>query len=69
LPPSRGYLGPTVAFSGLTGTRTNVNPQTVRDITVGFKSQLFNRAVTSTPAPFLTNTPTCKPACSTGRNS
>jgi iron complex outermembrane receptor protein len=43
---ARGYLGPTVAFSGLTGTRSNVNPQTVRDITVGIKSQLFDRAVT-----------------------
>jgi iron complex outermembrane receptor protein len=43
---ARGYLGSTVAFSGLSGTRTNVNPQTVRDITVGFKSQLFNRTVT-----------------------
>ncbi|MCJ2180728.1 TonB-dependent receptor [Novosphingobium album (ex Hu et al. 2023)] len=43
---ARGYLGPTVTFSGLTGTRTNVKPQTVRDITVGIKSQLFDRAVT-----------------------
>ncbi|NBC38139.1 TonB-dependent receptor [Novosphingobium sp. FSY-8] len=43
---ARGYLGPTVSFSGLTGTRTNVNPQTVRDIAFGVKSQLFNRAVT-----------------------
>ena len=43
---ARGYLGPTVTFSGLTGTRTEVAPQTVRDITVGVKSQLFNRAVT-----------------------
>lgn len=43
---SRGYLGPTVTFSGLTGTKSQVNPQTVRDITVGIKSQLFDRAVT-----------------------
>jgi len=43
---SRGYLGATVAFSGLSGTRTSVDPQTVRDITFGMKSQLFNRAVT-----------------------
>jgi iron complex outermembrane receptor protein len=50
---ARGYLGPTVAFSGLTGTRTNVNPQTVRDITVGFKSQLFNRAVTFNASAFF----------------
>ncbi|MBB3957585.1 TonB-dependent receptor [Novosphingobium sediminicola] len=50
---SRGYLGATVAFSGLTGTRTNVNPQTVRDITVGMKSQLFNRAVTFNASAFF----------------
>ncbi|MBC2666797.1 TonB-dependent receptor [Novosphingobium flavum] len=43
---ARGYLGPTVTFSGLTGTKSSVNPQTVRDITVGIKSQLFGRAVT-----------------------
>jgi iron complex outermembrane receptor protein len=50
---ARGYLGSTVAFSGLSGTRTNVNPQTVRDITVGFKSQLFNRAVTFNASAFF----------------
>lgn len=43
---ARGYLGPTVTFSGLTGTRSSVDPQTVRDITVGIKSQLFDRKVT-----------------------
>lgn len=43
---ARGYLGPTVTFSGLTGTRTEVKPQTVRDITIGLKSQLFDRSVT-----------------------
>jgi iron complex outermembrane recepter protein len=43
---ARGYLGPTVTFSGLTGTKSSVNPQTVRDITLGLKSQFFNRAVT-----------------------
>jgi len=43
---ARGYLGPTVTFSGLTGTKSLVNPQTVRDITIGLKSQLFDRAVT-----------------------
>lgn len=43
---ARGYLGPTVTFSGLTGTKSSVRPQTVRDITIGIKSQLFNRAVT-----------------------
>lgn len=50
---ARGYLGPTVAFSGLSGTRTNVNPQTVRDITIGLKSQLFNRAVTFNASAFF----------------
>jgi iron complex outermembrane receptor protein len=43
---ARGYLGPTVTFSGLTGQKVDVNPQTVRDVTVGVKSQLFDRAVT-----------------------
>ena len=43
---ARGYLGPTVTFSGLTGTKTQVAPQTVRDITIGIKSQLFDRKVT-----------------------
>lgn len=43
---ARGYLGPTVTFSGLTGTKSPVKPQTVRDITLGIKSQLFDRAVT-----------------------
>ena len=52
---SRGYLGPTVTFSGLTGTRSNVNPQTVRDITLGIKSQLFNRAVTFNADVFFDN--------------
>ena len=43
---ARGYLGPTVTFTGLTGRRTQVAPQTVRDITIGMKSQMFDRAVT-----------------------
>lgn len=43
---ARGYLGPTVTFSGLTGTKSDVKPQTVRDITIGFKSQLFDRHLT-----------------------
>lgn len=43
---ARGYLGPTVTFSGLTGTKSSVDPQTVRDITIGVKSQLFDRKVT-----------------------
>jgi len=52
---ARGYLGPTVTFSGLTGTRSNVLPQTVRDITIGLKSQLFNRAVTFNADIFFDN--------------
>ncbi|MFD1786153.1 TonB-dependent receptor [Sphingomonas floccifaciens] len=43
---ARGYLGPTVTFSGLTGSRVQVNPQTVVDITVGAKTQLFDRRLT-----------------------
>lgn len=43
---ARGYLGPTVTFSGLTGTRSEVDPQTVIDFTAGFKSQLFENRVT-----------------------
>ena len=43
---ARGYLGPTVTFSSLTGTQIAADPQTVRDITIGLKSQFFNRAVT-----------------------
>jgi iron complex outermembrane recepter protein len=43
---ARGYLGPTVTFSGLTGNRVEVAPQTVRDITIGMKSQFFDRQVT-----------------------
>jgi iron complex outermembrane recepter protein len=43
---ARGYLGPTVTFSGLTGTRSNVGAQTVRDITLGIKSQFLDRKVT-----------------------
>ncbi|NOW48584.1 iron complex outermembrane receptor protein [Novosphingobium sp. SG751A] len=50
---ARGYLGPTVAFSGLSGTASSVKPQTVRDITIGFKSQLFNRAVTFNASAFF----------------
>lgn len=43
---ARGYLGPTVAFSGLTGTRSNVLPQTVNDLTIGAKSQFLDRTLT-----------------------
>ncbi|HUD93862.1 TonB-dependent receptor [Sphingobium sp.] len=43
---ARGYLGPTVTFSGLTGQKVDVGPQTVRDVTFGVKSQLFDRTVT-----------------------
>lgn len=43
---ARGYLGPTVTFSGLTGQRVAVDPQTVVDITLGAKMQLFDRKLT-----------------------
>ncbi|MBB5697929.1 TonB-dependent receptor [Sphingomonas yantingensis] len=43
---ARGYLGPTVTFSGLTGSQVQVKPQTVVDITVGAKTQLFDRRLT-----------------------
>ena len=41
-----GYLGPTVTFSDLTNTRSNVRPQKVSDVTLGFKAQFLNRWVT-----------------------
>ena len=43
---ARGYLGPTVTFSSLTSTRVEVNPQTVQDITIGAKTQFFDRMLT-----------------------
>ena len=43
---ARGYLGPTVTFSGLTGTRSTVAPQTVDDITAGAKMQFLDRTLT-----------------------
>jgi len=43
---ARGYLGPTVTFSGLSGTRSDVAPQTVRDITLGFKTQWLDKKLT-----------------------
>jgi iron complex outermembrane receptor protein len=43
---ARGYLGPTVTFSGLTGTRSDVAPQTVDDFTAGAKMQFLNRTLT-----------------------
>lgn len=43
---ARGYLGPTVTFSGLSGTRSDVKPQQVDDITVGAKMQFLDRALT-----------------------
>lgn len=43
---ARGYLGPTVTFSGLSGTRSNVKPQQVDDVTVGAKMQFLDRALT-----------------------
>ena len=43
---ARGYLGPTVTFSALSGTKTNVRPQTVDDITVGAKTQFLDHRLT-----------------------
>jgi iron complex outermembrane receptor protein len=43
---ARGYLGPTVTFSGTNGTRTDVKPQSVNDVTAGFKAQFMQRTVT-----------------------
>ncbi|KQN04705.1 hypothetical protein ASE85_06810 [Sphingobium sp. Leaf26] len=43
---ARGYLGPTVTFSGLTGTRSSVAPQTVKDLTAGAKMQFLDRTLT-----------------------
>ena len=43
---ARGYLGPTVTYSILTATKSVVDPQTVRDITLGFKTQWLDRKVT-----------------------
>ncbi len=43
---ARGYLGPTVTFSALSGTKTNVAPQTVDDVTVGAKTTLLDRRLT-----------------------
>jgi iron complex outermembrane receptor protein len=43
---ARGYLGPTVTFSGTNGTRTDVKAQTVDDVTIGFKTQMLDRTVT-----------------------
>lgn len=43
---ARGYLGPTVTYSNLTGTKTEVKSQTVEDFTVGTKTQFFDRKLT-----------------------
>lgn len=43
---ARGYLGPTVTFSGLTSQKTSVKPQTVRDVTIGAKTQWLDRRLT-----------------------
>jgi iron complex outermembrane recepter protein len=43
---ARGYLGPTVTFSILSSTRSDVGSQKVDDITVGFKTQFFDRHLT-----------------------
>lgn len=41
-----GYLGPTATFSALTGTASQVKPQTVKDVTLGMKSQFLDRKLT-----------------------
>lgn len=43
---ARGYLGPTVTYSASTATESNVKPQTVDDVTLGFKTQWLDRSVT-----------------------
>jgi iron complex outermembrane recepter protein len=43
---ARGYLGPTVTFSGLSGTRSEVSAQKVDDISIGAKMQFLDRALT-----------------------
>jgi iron complex outermembrane receptor protein len=43
---ARGYLGPTVTFAALSGTKTDVKPQTVNDITVGAKTQFLDHRLT-----------------------
>jgi iron complex outermembrane receptor protein len=43
---ARGYLGPTVTFSALSGTKTNVRPQTVDDVTIGAKTQFLDHRLT-----------------------
>ena len=43
---ARGYLGPTVTFSELTDTQSIVKPQTVNDVTIGAKTQFFDRRLT-----------------------
>ncbi|WP_317928465.1 TonB-dependent receptor [Halioxenophilus sp. WMMB6] len=43
---AKGYLGPTITFSGLTGTQSSVAPQKVDDVTIGFKSQFMDRRLT-----------------------
>ncbi len=43
---ARGYLGPTVTSSALSGTRTNVAPQTVDDVTIGAKTTLLDHRLT-----------------------
>ena len=43
---ARGYLGPTVTYSILSSTESNVKPQTVDDVTVGAKMQFLDRHLT-----------------------
>jgi iron complex outermembrane receptor protein len=50
---ARGYLGPTVTFSGTSGTRTDVQPQSVNDLTAGFKAQFMERRLTVNGSVFI----------------
>ncbi|MFT4251699.1 MAG: TonB-dependent receptor, partial [Caulobacter sp.] len=43
---ARGYLGPTVTYAAASGTKTNVKPQTVDDVTIGAKTTLLDRRLT-----------------------
>jgi iron complex outermembrane receptor protein len=50
---AHGYLGPTVTYSGLTATESNVRSQTVNDVTAGAKMQFLERRLTLNADVFL----------------
>ncbi len=43
---AKGYLGPTITFSGQQGLRSDVKAQNVDDVTLGFKSEWLGRKLT-----------------------